>query len=888
MLTTLRTLAARIRAVFRRDALDRDFSEELESHVRMLADAKIRGGMSDEQAQRQARLELGGAAQLKEAHREVRGLPVVETLLRDLRYAVRTLRRDAALTTFAILIIGVGIAAGTTVFGVVNALWLRPLPFEDPGRLVWIANGSSEDLSRQAVQVGHVVDLREQSRSLAGLAGFSPFYGVGDIRLTGTGEPERVTGVPVTEGFFPLLGVRPWLGRYFTAAECLWGAPRTAILSYAFWQRRLGAAPDVIGRAITLDGAPVTVVGVLPPSFDFGGTFTPGRPADLFLPYPLSPETNRRGNTLALIGRLRTGVDPKTAVVETADVVDRISRTAPEVDPGRPRNAFRPNLSPLQDRISGRFHGTLAMLGGAVGFLMLLVWANISSLLLARASARHREMALRMALGAGRGRLVRQMVVEGLALSVSGAALGLALAFAGTSLIAHFDGASIPLLQDVRVDGLALVFIASVAVLTGVGFGVLPALQASGSAPQDVLKDTSRGVTGRSGWMRRAIVVTEIVLGCVLLTGAGLLTRSLSRVLAVDLGFTSENVMALRVDPSRREHPTVEARNAYFDTVLEQVRSVPGVEVVGLTDALPLGDNFGWRRWSVSASERRSDPSARSNALTRMIDDHYFAAMRIAMKGGRGFTSTDQPSSERVVVINEALARALWPGEDPLGRVLRSSGQDYRVAGVVDEVRYFALERDTGQEMYMLLRQTGDYETVDLVIRSAVPPASLIPGIRAALKRADPGLPAMDFKTMEQLVDRSVSTRRFTLLLLAGFAGFGLILASLGLYALISYSVSQRVREIGVRMALGAAPLAVQGQILKQTMTLAAIGLGLGLPVAWIAAKAIQGLLFGVVSSDPVTFGAVAAVVAMVAGLAGYMPARRASRIDPVLALRSE
>lgn len=814
-------------------------------------------------------------------------LSLVETLARELRYAARTLRRDAALTLFAILIIGVGVGASTTVFNVVNALWLRPLPFDDPERLVWIANGPSENLSRQAVQVGHVVDLREQSRSLASVAGFSPFYGVGDIRLTGTGEPERITGVPVTEGFFPLLGVRAWLGRDFTTEEYRWGAPRTAILSYAFWQRRLGAKAGVIGASITLDGAPTTIVGVLPPSFDFAGTFSPGRPADLFFPYPLSPENNRRGNTVAVIGRLKPGIDLTAAAVETATAVDRISESAPDVEPGRRRNAFRPILSPLQDRISGRFHTTLALLAAAVGFLMLLVSANISNLLLARASARHKEMALRMALGAGRGRLVRQLLVESLALSCCGAALGLALAFGGTSLIAHLDGASIPLLRDVRVDGLAMVFIASVAVVTGVGFGVLPALQASGLAPQDALRDVGRSVTG-GGWMRRAIVVTEIVLVCVLLTGAGLFTRSLSRVLDVHPGFTSENVISLRVDPSRLEHPTLETRNAYFDTILQSVRSVPGVETAGLTDALPLGDNFGWRGWTLSPQERATDPDARTNALVRMVDDQYFSAMRIAMKAGRGFTSDDHSSSERVVVINQALARTLWPNADPLGRVLRASGRNYRVVGVVNDVRYFALERDTGQEMYMLLKQTGDYQTVDLVVRSAVPPAGLIPGIRAALTRADPGLPAVEFRTMVQLVDRSVFTRRIIVQLLAGFAGFGLILASLGLYAVISYSVSQRTREIGVRVALGAAPLAMQRQILTQTMSLAAIGLAIGLPVAWIAAQAIQGLLFGVVSSDPMTFGAVVTVVAIVAALAGYVPARRASRIDPVLALRAE
>jgi putative ABC transport system permease protein len=815
-------------------------------------------------------------------------MQAIEALVRDLRHAIRTLRRDAVLSTFAILIIGVGVGASASVFSVVNALWLRPLPFDDPGRLVWIANGTSENLSSQTVQAGYLADLREQTQSLAGLAAFSPFYGVGDIRLTGTGEPTRLTGVPVTQGFFPLLGVRPWLGRDFTAEECRWAAPRTAILSHAFWQHRLGANPDVIGRAITLDGQPTTIVGVLPPSFDFGSLFSPGRPADLFVPFPLSHETNRRGNTLAAIGRLKPGIELRTAAVDTAAAVERISRTTPEVEPGRRRNSFRPILSPLQDRISGRFRATLTVLATAVGLLMLLVSANISNLLLARASARRKEMALRLALGAGRGRLVRQLLVESLVLSCSGAILGLALALAGTSLIAQVEGASVPLLRDVRVDGVAIVFIASVALFTGVGFGVLPALQASGSAPHDALKDGSRSVIAGGGWMRRAIVVSEIVLVCILLVGAGLLTRSLRRVLDVDPGFTTENVITLRVDPSRGDRPTVDARNVYFETILQHVRAVPGVDAAGLTDALPLGDNFGWREWTATAAERATDPGARANPRVRMIDDGYLSAMRVAMTAGRGFSSADHRSSERVVVVNETLARALWPDSDPVGRLLRTSGRDYRVIGVVNDVRYFALERDAGQEMYMLLRQTGDYQTVDLVVRSAVPPARLIPAIRVALKRADPALPAVEFRTMEQLVDRSVFTRRVTVQLLAGFAGFGLVLASLGLYAVISYSVSQRTREIGVRLALGAAPLAMRRQILAQTLTLAAIGLAIGLPAAWMAAKAIQGLLVGVASSDPVTFAGVAAVVTIVAGLAGHVPAVRASRIDPVQALRAE
>jgi predicted permease len=882
------SLLRRLWYSLRRSRHDADLREEIETHRSLRQAALERDGLTPVEAERESRRAVGNVMLAVEDSREAWLSRAVDSARQDTRIALRGLRKSPAFSLAAILIIGVGVGASTTVFGVVNALWFRPLSFDDPERLIWIANGASENLSNQTVQVGHFLDLQEQSQSVAGLAAFTPFYGVGDIRLTVAGEPQRVTGVPVTEGFFPLLGVRPWLGRNFTTEESRWGAPKTAILSYAFWQRRLAGAPDVIDRSITLDGAPVTVVGVLPQSFDFAGTFSPGLPADLFLPFPLSPETNRKGNLLAMIGRLKPGVDLTTAAAEIATTAERIVQNAPEVEPGRRRNKFLPNVSPLQHRISGRFYGTLAVLSAAVGFLMLLVSANISNLLLARAVTRRKEMALRMALGAGRGRLMRQLLVESLTLSCAGAALGLALAFAGTGLIAHFDGAGIPLLRDVRVDSLAIAFIASVAMFTGVGFGVLPALQASSSAPHDALKDASRGGAAGGGGLRRAIVVTEFVLVCMLLTGAGLLTRSLGRVLDVDPGFTPENVISLRVDPSRLAHPSLEARNAYFDTILQHVRAAPGVETVGLTDALPLGDNFGWRGWTVSAKERAADREARTNGLVRMIDDAYFRAMRIKVKAGRDFTTEDHASSERVVIVNEALARKLWPGEDPLGRELRSSGRDYRVVGVVGDVRYFALERDTGQEMYMLLKQTGDYQTVDLVVRSAVPPETLIPGLRAALHRADPGLPVAEFKTMEQLVDRSVFTRRVVVRLLAGFAGFGLILASLGLYAVISYSVSQQTREIGVRMALGAAPSALRGQILTQTLSLAAIGLAIGLPAAWIAAKGIQSLLFGVVSSDPVTFGGVMAVVTMVAAFAGYVPARRASRIEPMLALRAE
>jgi predicted permease len=807
-----------------------------------------------------------------------------ETLLTDLRYAMRALRRDAAWTTLAIAIVGLGVGASAAVFSVVHALLLRPLPFAEPGRLAWIANGTSDNLSAQTVQVSHLLDLRQQSRAFSDIAGFSPFYGVGDVRLTGVGEPERLTAVPVTDGFFTLLGVEPRVGRFFTAAEAAWQAPKTVVLAHAYWQRRFAGHPDVVGRTIMLDGAPATIVGVLPDTFEFAATFTPGSPADLFVPFPLSPETDREGNTLALIGRLNPGVNLTAAQAEATMLADEIGRSL-----GQTRNRFRPNLSPLRERVSGPFEHSVLVLAGAVAFLMLIVCANLSNLLLVRASARQQELAVRAALGAQRHQLVRQMVVESLVLAGAGASLGLALAVGGTSMIARLDDTGIPLLQNVRVDGVVLAFTALAATVTGLGFGLLPALRMSAAAPQVTLRERSRGSIGMShSWMQRAIVVGEIALVCVLLTGAGLLVRSLRQVLDVQPGFDPDSMLALRVDPVGADL-TIEQKNAYFDEIVRHARSVPGVDAVGLTDALPLGDNFGWRTWDASATPV-VERGQRQFPLVRMIDDGYFAAMKIALRAGRGFTLADGPSGERVVIINDTLARALWPGQDPLGRIVWTSNGRVarRVIGVVGDVRYFALERATGAEMYMPLRQTGNYHVVDLVVRTALPVASIAPGLRRALSSADPNLPAGEFRTMEQLVDDSVFARRFIVMLTGGFAAFGLLLAAMGIYAVIAYSVNQRRREIGIRLALGASPRALRLGVLSQSVTLALVGLAIGIPASWMATRSIRGLLFGIVPTDSVTFAAALALLVAVAAVAGYLPARRASRIDPMAALRAD
>ncbi|HVX65668.1 MAG TPA: ABC transporter permease [Bryobacteraceae bacterium] len=800
--------------------------------------------------------------------------------LQDLRYTLRTLRHEAGFTTFAILIAGLGIGASSTIFSVVNALLLRPLPFRDPGRLVWIANdGKDGDLSGQTVQVGHFLDLREHNRSFSDMAAYFAFYGVGDSKLTGTGEPERLSGVPVSQNFFPLLGIQPQVGRLFSAEECRWNGPRAVLLSHRLWQRRFASDPRIVGRKLTLDDAPVTVVGVLPASFDFAAVFAPGSHFDLYFPFPLTPETNRWGNTLAIVGRLKPGVTVARAQAEFGALGAEIARQHPE------RNELRPRLSPLEAHVSGRLRPALLVLAGAVGVVMLIVCANLSNLQLARTAARQKEMAVRVALGAGRRRLVRQMLTESVVLSCGGAVLGLVLAFAGTRVLAHLEYVSIPLLDSVRVDAGALAFTLLITIVSGVLFGLAPALQVPAAAVHDVLKDSNRGSSQGRGhaWIRGALVVSEIAFACMLLVGAGLLIRSFLRVLDVQLGFQPERAAALRIDPSSRYSDQAK-RNAYFDEALRRVKEIPGIEAAGLTDVLPLGGN---RSWGVAAKGQVYPPGQYPEAFVRIVSDGYLRAMGIPLRAGRDFTEHDTPSSEKVIIVNETLARRLWPGQDPLGQMVTQDG-GRRVVGVAGNVRHVTLEQDSGSEMYLPMRQTNDYSEVDLVVRTALPPDRLASAVRSALQPIEPSLAGNSFRTLQQLVDKAVSPRRLIVLLLAGFSAFALVLASLGIYGVISYSVNQRTKEIGIRMALGASARELQVRILGQTLRLAAIGIAVGAAASWVLARAISGLLFGVRPADPVTFATMLLVLTTVAGVAGYLPARRASRIEPMTALRAE
>ena len=882
MLSAFHRLIGRIRAVFQRADFDRDLEFELEAHVQLLAEDHILRGTPREEAERLARIELGGVHQLHEAHREIRALPFLDTLRQDLRYTFRALRENPGFTAFAILIIGVGVGASSTIFSVVNTLLLRPLPLQDSRQLVWIYNLSDDGISEWSTQVGHFLDVRKQNQSFTDLAAYFAFSQPGDAKITGDGETERLSSLLVSQNFFPMLDVRPVLGRTFTADESKWNAPATAVLSYGLWKRRYASDAHILGRTITVNDHPVTIIGIAPASFDFGTVFAPGNHVDLFQPMPLTQETNSWGNTLAVIGRLKPGISIQTARAEFKILANQIQKQHPD------RNTLRPILTTLEEHVTGRLRRALLVLAWAVGIVMLIVCANVANLQLARSATRQKEMAIRVALGAGRSRLIRQMLTESITLSCCGALLGIILAFAGTRLLAGLSAFNIPLLSTVTMDASSLVFCLVIAILTGLLFGLAPALQVPSISVHDTLKDTSRSSTGtkRHIWIRSTLVVSEIVFACVLLVGAGLLSRSFLNVLEVNLGFQPERAAALRIDPDAR-YTSQSERMSYFKQILDRVRSLPGISAAGLTDMLPLA---GDRSWDITAKGKVYERGHYPEGFIRIVSDGYLQAMGIRLLAGRAFSAEDTQSSQPVAVINETLARTLWPGQNALGQIVMgqgTGGPGRQVIGLVSDVRHRALEQNSGCELYFPVSQWDESGAEYLVIRTQLPPAAIASTIRTALHPIAPELSTNEFKTLQELVDKAVSPRRFVVLLLAGFSAFALILAALGIYAVISYSVSQRSAELGIRMALGASPSELRARIMLQTLRLAGLGMLIGGITSWILARTLNSLLFGVTVTDPPTFAGMLIALAAVAGLAGYLPSLRVSRIDPMAALRA-
>ena len=816
----------------------------------------------------------------EQKQREARGLPALDTLKQDLRYAFRTLRRDPPFTLMAVLILGLGIGANSTVFSLVNTILLRPLPFQDPQRLVWIEGPPKGcGLSCVTYSADAFEEYQQRNRSLESVTAYMPFYGPSDYKLTGRGEPQPVTGVMVAGNFFETLGVQPALGRLFVREEYLKNGRPAVLLSYFFWKRQLAGDASAVGQTITLNNTPVTVAGVLPPSFDFGSVFAPGTKMDIFAP-AIMDEMRDWGNTLLLIGRLRPGMTVAQAQAEADLLFPRLYFNVKHPEWG---GGYQARVQSLKDHVSGRLRRSLVVLWSAVGLILLIVCVNLSNLALARAAARSKEFAMRSALGAGRGRLIQQLLTESMILSMAGALLGLGFAGLMTYYLARQGSIALPLLSRLRVDGAVFAWTLLVATASAVLFGLAPAFRMSGKNIQDALKDSGHGTTDGHTHerMRSVLVVWEVALACMLLVGAGLLLRSFLRVIEVDLGFQPDRAAALRVDYNDGGKPA--QRGAILEEMLHRVKAIPGIEDAGITDMLPLDRN---RSWGLAAKGVVYRKDEYPDAFVYVVTPGYLAAMGMRLREGRDLTWADTGGRQPVVILNEAAAKRLWPGQDALGRTAIISGTDTKVVGIVSNVRETSLEDSSGLEIYLPATQAGP-AGAELVVRTKLPPQALAASVMRTLRTLNPGQPATEFRPLRQIVDHAVSPRRFFALLVSAFAALGLTLASLGIYGVISYSVTRQTQEIGIRMALGATQAHVLLGVLGRTLRLALMGIALGIVASLTVARMVASLLFGTTPTDPLTFAAMAGLLGAVALVAGYIPAFRASRIQPMVALRN-
>jgi predicted permease len=871
-----------------------DVTDELNFHLQAKIDDLIAQGWSAVAARDEAERQFGDLRAVQEV-----GLRIGEKMergkrlkdywndsLQDVRYTFRILRRDPGFAAVSIVILALAIGANVSVFSVVNTLLLRPLPFPNSGQLEWIAPPPSGcGLSCATYSADAYEEFREQSRVYQDLTGYEAFTTPDNLRLTGRGEPESATGIEVIGNFFQVLGVQPTLGRVFTLDESRGGHP-IALLTNAYWRREFNADPAIVGKAIELNGTPMTVVGVLPDNFDFGAVFSPGAKVDLFTTLDLNLERDW-GNIVTLIGRLRPGVTVAQALGDANRVAPNIyfnvkyPRTL-----GRYLGALIP--TPLKDYVTGKLQRSLIALWCAVGMILLIAGVNLSNLLLARAVARAKEFAVRGALGATRGRIVRQLLMESLVLSGAGAVIGLGLALTLIRWLAHQGSVALPLLSSLRIDGQALSWTIVIAVFTATVFGLVPGLRMATGNLQEMLKDSGpgAGLGLKHERVRAALVVSEVALACVLLVSAGLLLRSFVKVLDVDLGFQSDRAASIKVDYDDSA-PTEKARQAkrgeIFQQMIARVSALPGVEAAGISDYLPLGPN---REWDTPVPQGKVfAPGELPDPLVYVITPGFIRAMGMRLQG-RDFTWSDGPDSARVVLINASAARLYWPGDHAVGKILMRGKEEDHVVGVVGDVHEETVEGSVGSQIYYPATQQGP-SSAKLVIRTSRAPAALAMSVLQALRELNPKQPAAEFRPIQSIVDHAVSPRRFFMLLVSVFAGLGLLLAALGIYGVISYSVTRQKQAIGVRMALGASAGQVRRQVLGSALRLAIMGVTLGTLLALVVAKLISSLLFATSSWDLPTYLGMLLVLLLVAAISGYIPARRASSVNPMEALRS-
>ena len=874
----LNILVARVRALLRRDVVLQDIDEEMRAHIEMETEANRELGMTPEDARLSAAKSFGNVGSMRDLAYEVKGGGLMETFWQDLRYSGRMLLKHPGFTLIAVLTLTLGIGANTAIFSIVNAVLLRPLPYQAPEQLVTLG----ESAPRGAVSYPNFVDWRTQS---------SLFDSVSVVRsnenynFSGAGEPERLQGRLVSAGFFSLLGVKPVLGRDFLAEDDRPGATPTVILSHPFWSRRFNNDQGVIGKQITLNNQSYTVVGVSPQNFEYG------LESDVTIPIGLTAERFKaRGADpgVSVVARLKPNVSIQQAQTETDVVYSRMEQQYPETNTGR-----RAYLMSLHEAFVGDVRRPLLILLGSVALVLLIACANVANLLLVRASTRRREMSVRVALGASRGRIIRQLLTESLMLAVIGAVLGVLLAYWGTNFIANQLPEGIPRLTETSIDVPVLAFTLGVSLFVGLLFGLAPALQASRLNLTEALKEGDRGSSGGRQRLRSLLVVSEVALTLTLLVGAGLLIQSFRRVLQVDPGFNPQNLLTMQVSVNNTDGHQVAA---FFEQWQQNVRRLPGVKSTAVSNGLPLGVVN--HPVFFIEGRPRPEPGKQPSGIRYTVSPGYFETMGIALIRGRVFTAQDTRETPLVAIIDESLAQQHFQGEDPIGKRITQSSSgtpSYEIVGVVRHVEQYNLDDSSRPPQFYLNfnqipldRLPTQVRRINLLTRTDVEPSSLVSAVREQIAALNKDQAVFNVRTMDQIMAQSVAPRRFSMLLLAIFAVVALVLASVGIYGMLSYAVAQRTREIGLRMTLGAQSGNVLRLVIGQGMRLALVGVVLGLIASLAVTRTMKNLLFGVSATDPVTFIGIALLLALVALLACWVPARRAAKVDPMVALRYE
>jgi predicted permease len=882
------------RRIFSRGRIYGELAESIQEHLAEKIEELIEGGMTRDQAVRAARHEFGNTSVLEERSREVWQFSMIESIWMDIRYAVRQLRKSPGFAITAILLLGMGIGATTAVFSLVDAVLLKPLGYPEADRIVipWRLPPKGFALGYAEIPWGQedLHALEKESKVFQFLGAFQSK----SFNLTEASDPVLLEGLQVSAGFFPALGVSPVLGRIFTVDEDQPGHEREVVLSYSLWQERFHADPGIEGRTIDLNGAPYTVIGVMPRDFAFPranempGSFQFPREAQLWVPAAFPAVTPRfTPQELALVARLQPGVTVSQAQAAMDLFSSRMEKQTPNA-----KGWYNSHTVPLTHQVGSDTRTPLLLVLGAVGGVLLIVCFNIANLLLVRSIVRKKELTLRVALGATRRRVMRQLLTESLLLASAGGLLGVGIGLAGVWMVKLFGPSTLPRLQDVGLDWRICVFTLSITALVGVLFGVIPALGAARADMVESLKERGQGGANPANlYLRNTLIVSEVALALVLVIVSGLLVQTFYRLINVDPGFKAAHVLTFEIALPQLKYPDNAHIAKLYQAMIPQLQALPGVESAAVTEAVPMGDapeSTGFR----IPDHPVHDPKASPIANYTIVSPDFFATIGTPLLRGRGFLETDTADSVPVVIVNEAMAKKYWPGKDVLGKQIRVPAQHAPmiIVGVVANMKHLSMREDPGPEMYVPYTQDvwPSMAQMQIVLRTRSSPESVVGQTRAAVQSVDPALPIAKVTTLSTLTDTSMAQSRFSMLLLGFFAALALVLALVGIYGVISYSVLQRRQEIGIRIALGAQRRRIFGMVIGYGLRMAALGVVIGLGVSFAVARAMASFLYGVKPADPATFVVLSLFLTVAALLACYLPARRAASVDPMRALRTD